>query len=115
MKQHDNETSAALETVAAFLRRFYLGEEWEDRGTIRALQANPDDRQARWQVASAFDRLLAVELPEGTLQRLVFTSAGQDLLTDAEAREFLERVYEGNGFDAAVNFNEFEQHGRPTQ
>jgi uncharacterized protein (DUF2267 family) len=98
---------AELDIVRSFLRKYYFDEEWEDRAAIRALQAHTDNLRERWRVANAFDRVLAAELPAGLLEELVWTSANRDLPNNEEAREFLERVYASNGFDGAVDFDEF--------
>ncbi|GLY94147.1 hypothetical protein [Actinoplanes sp. NBRC 103695] len=101
----DEPTADALSRVRAFLESFYRDEEFEDRGTTNALRGESADRQERWRNAQAFERVLAADLPEGTLQQLVFRSAGRDVLSDEEAREFLERVYDGNAFDVAVDWD----------
>lgn len=108
----DDVTSAALERVRSFLRRFYFDEEWEADGNIKAISAERTDRQERWRNAQAFERVLDADLPTGTLQQLAVQAANRDVLTDEEAREFLERVYDGNAFDVAVDFDELDREGR---
>jgi hypothetical protein len=102
---------ADIEVVRWFLRKYYLSEESEDRAASHALRdhTHGNDRQKRWQVAQALQHLLDTHLSTGILQNLVFHEANRDVLTDAEAREFLERVYEDNAFDVAVNFDELKK------
>lgn len=103
-----NPPTSGLDVVRAFLRKYYHDEEWEDRGTIKALQDLPADRQYPWRLKQAFDEVLDTDYPDGTLQQLVFTAANRDIITDADAREFLERIYVGNTLDVAVDFDEPE-------
>jgi hypothetical protein len=109
MMANKDPVPAEVEIVRSFLRKYYFDQEWEDRAAIRALQEHTEDLRERWRVASAFERVLAAELPAGLLEELVWTSANRDVPNDDEAREFLERVYAGNGFDGAVDLDEFQQ------
>lgn len=102
----DESTVVALDRVRAFLERFYHDEEVEDLAAAHALRAlRNDDRQERWRTAQAIERVLAAELPDGALHQLVFRAADRGVLTDEEAREFLERVFESNAFDVAIDWD----------
>ncbi|GGM53082.1 hypothetical protein GCM10011608_42440 [Micromonospora sonchi] len=103
----DEPITATLERVRAFLERFYHAEASDDRAASAALQASlGDDPQERWRNAQAFGRAIDAELPAGELQQLVFRASGRNVLTDDEAREFLERVYDDNAFDVAIDYDE---------
>ncbi|MFJ7197419.1 MULTISPECIES: hypothetical protein [unclassified Streptomyces] len=107
MTKDQNSSSTALEMVRVFLREYYYGEEWEDRAAIRALANHKIDRREHFRVASAFEIVLEGRFPEGVLQELVASAAYRATEGDGEAREFLERVYENNAFDGAVDPDEF--------
>ncbi|MGW1411916.1 hypothetical protein [Streptomyces sp. NPDC002403] len=107
MTENQDPTSIALETVRVFLREYYYGEEWEDRAAIQALAIHKNDRREHFRIAVAFETILEQRLPEGVLRDLVASAAYRVTEDDSEAREFLERVYENNAFDGAVDPDEF--------
>ncbi|MGH7928298.1 MAG: hypothetical protein ACREQV_10930 [Candidatus Binatia bacterium] len=109
MMANENPTPVEVQTVRSFLREFYFDEESADRAASGALRAYTGRRQEHLRVASALKYILDTQLPDGLLQQLVWTSANRDVLTDAEAREFLERVFDDNSFRLSLEIDEIER------
>lgn len=106
MKTDENGDIDALRVVRSFLHEYYFPEEWETRANVRALEAQARDLGLRVRIARAFVDLLAMDLAKGTLREIVETSANREVYNDEEAREFLERVYEANDFEDALDFDD---------
>jgi hypothetical protein len=108
---NENSLTPEVQIVHSFLQEFYLPEESDDRAAVKALHTYTGRQQERLQVAKALKHILNAQLPVGLLQELVWTSASRDVLIDAEAREFLERVFDDNSFGLALDIDEIE-HGK---
>ncbi|GLW89483.1 hypothetical protein [Actinokineospora globicatena] len=92
-----------LGLVRDFLVEHYRDEPSDDRAATRALDRFNENPPRTARIALAFRRVIDAELPEGDLQRLAFSCTGRDLLTDDDARAYLEHVFEANLFDLAID------------
>jgi len=95
-----------LQIVGDFLIRFYHEEPDDTKASIKALKAMIGLFDYEWEVASAFQELLEMALPSGTLRDMVRLKANRYARSDEEAREFLEFTYKDNDLDTAINFKE---------
>ncbi|WP_026423241.1 hypothetical protein [Actinokineospora inagensis] len=80
---------ADIDTVRAFLVKYYAVEPTDERAAIRARRHFDADPVTTTRVANAVRHVLAADLAPGTLQRLVSVAANRDLRTDPAARDFL--------------------------
>lgn len=102
------DNSNHLEIVGDFLIRFYHEEPNDIQASTKAVTALTGLFDDEWKVATALKNLLEMDLPPGTLRDLVRFKANRHALDDDDARQFLERVYQNNDFENAINFEDYE-------
>lgn len=95
-----------LDIVSEFLIRFYHEEPDYIEATIRALNVLRGRDKYKWELANSFRNILEKSLPPETLKEVVLFSANRYVRNDEEAREVLEKIYQDNVLDAALNFDE---------
>jgi|ERR1700674_1176302 hypothetical protein len=92
-----------LETVGDFLVVFYHEEPDEILAATGALAQMTIDLNWQSEIAKALKQLLATPLPDGTLTALVQEKANRFVRDDAQARDFLLRVFANNNLASALD------------
>ncbi|HEV2801612.1 MAG TPA: hypothetical protein VGW12_13995 [Pyrinomonadaceae bacterium] len=110
--EHDNlDTNDSLEAVGDFLTIYYYDESDDVVAASDALEETLPRMEYRWQLACAFREVLARAWPAETLKELVRHKANRFARSDAEAREFLQKTYNLNLFELAVDIEKFKREG----
>lgn len=92
-----------LETVGDFLVVFYHEEPNEIVAATDALAQMTLDLKWQTEIAKALKQLLATPLPDGTLTALVQEKANRFVRDDAEAKDFLLRVFANNNLASSLD------------
>jgi hypothetical protein len=91
------------ETIGDFLVVFYHEQPDEIVAATDALAQMTIDLDWQAKIAQALKHLLATPLPDGTLATLVQEKANRFVRDDAEARDFLLRVFANNNLASSLD------------
>jgi hypothetical protein len=105
MSEAESGVTEALAVIREYFRRFYRNEPNGDIAGTAAIRAMIGKHAEEWLVARAFRTVIGAPFAPGYLRGFVCEHAGRDLEDDAEAREFLQEVYDGNAMDLAFDPN----------
>jgi len=96
----------SLELIADFLENFYRDEPDDIVAAKNAVWAGVDDRQRVWRISRAFRDVLDGELPDGVLREIIISHAKRDVWSDAEAQEYLQKIYEDTYLGDVLGFDD---------
>jgi hypothetical protein len=104
-----------LTVVSDFFNIYYYEESDDVVAATNALEDTLPRMDYRWELACAFREVLGRVWPPDTLKNLVRYEANRAARSDEEAKEFLQKTYNLNLFDLAIDIKKIKKEGGHTE